>query len=111
MRNARFWTWTDAGWVKITLKPHTSVETAHADDCDGEGYSCERDHWSHTGDCVIHSWSSEGRDCDGPFGHYSVSAAALDELASVEVDDGTMIPKWESVSASQYDAFAEAAGY
>ena len=114
-RNARFWFFLNCGPVKITLTPGQQLEHVQGGPCD-EGWSSEAHSWELEGDTVHAEYANEGRDCDGRHGWYSSSVCDVADLRAGAWPDGVDLegdrwPKWENASASQYDQFAELAGY
>jgi hypothetical protein len=109
---ARFWTFENAAWVKITLRAGQSLswgKWARAD----EGFAAEGNTWSHQGDRVLLQWSRSGRDCDGFMSEAGELECALSELNAVDADtDMPARPDWQKVGPVRCrDSFAEAAGY
>lgn len=117
-KNARFQIWHNGGWVKVTLKPGQTI-TVHEGGPTDEGYSHEVSTYSHGGDGVYSEYHSFGRDCDGNHEYHSSSFCPLDDLKARDMYDetgaddsvGIFAPLWERSSASQYDQYAELAGY
>lgn len=114
---ARFWTWENNGWVKITLAPGKSL-TFRSYSRDEEGYSSESTRWTHEGTHVRMEWGMRGRDCDGGISRGGTLDCQLSMLAAKPAyDDGTEgfrpvgIPEWEEVDRHQRDEQAELAGY
>lgn len=122
---ARFWTFENDAWIKITLRPGQSLSWGKSARTD-EGFAAEGNTWSHEGDRVLLQWSRSGRDCDGFVSEAGELSCALSELASVpvfcEVDGepchethagrAILRPEWEKVGPVRCrDSFAEAAGY
>lgn len=127
MKNARFWTWHNDGWVKLTLRPGQSL-THHVGGRTDEGWFSEATTWMHAVSEIVRENDSSGCDCDGPLYRHWRDRCCLDELAVVShvkqsddferYPDGWMpdyaaplTPAWESVSSSQRDVYAEAVGY
>lgn len=126
MKNARFWTWINDGWVKLTLRPGESLQwftwNTH-----NEGWSSECVEWSLEDDVVTRTTETDGSDCDGRLSRSYIDECGIGELASVpamiqcEFDeewDGWKIdlsqpkrPDWQKVRSGQRDYAAEAAGY
>ena len=126
-RNARFWVYWHDGWVKLTLKPEQSLEVGYGRLHD-EGWCRYHQSWEHDGDRVLCASTSESADCDGRHSDYDDCECLLENLAAVQHEklcdfsdeypegfmpdfDAPLTPKWEHIKASQYDQFAEAAGY
>lgn len=118
MANARFWTWHNNGWCKLTLRPLQSLTTNEGGPTD-EGYSYTSTTWTHAGPFVLCEWSDQCRDCDGSFDTSGSAQCPLDALKATECprDDCTekgvpiLCPDWQKISSSQFDYAAAAAGY
>ena len=122
IKNARFWTYENGGWVKITLKPKQSLSFSHYSR-DDEGHSYSNNTLTHTGKYVCNEWEQGGRDCDGRTSSSGVSVANLNELRAndtwrgegEDIDEkGQPIrtPKWERAKKTRcYDENAENANY
>lgn len=137
--NARFWTYLQRGWVKITLRPGQTLTWRHFSR-DDEGYSYENESWEHSGHEIQCRYEDGGRDCDGPIRHTGRAHCPLDQLAATPaymepecVDTqrlrkagifsfgnwrapifrGVRIsgPAWVKGRSQTHDAYAEAAGY
>jgi hypothetical protein len=50
--NARFWTWWNGGWVKLTLRPGQRL-VLHAFRRTDEGYSEQHEEYKHEGSAVL----------------------------------------------------------
>lgn len=109
--NARFWHWCD-GWVKLTV-PYGETLSWHASWRHDEGYSFCAEEWEHEGYRIVRRHTSGGSDCDGPLEHRNDSACLYSELQSVEPCEAGEPHRanWITLSRSQRDAYAEAAGY
>lgn len=121
-KNARFWIWWNESHVKLTLEPGQTITIGYGGATD-EGNSWHSETYEFDGEVVECSIADEGRDCDGGYGHYANYCCHIDRLKqeqacawddnlamSVEVP-GVMLPEWKERCRSQYDQFAEAAGY
>jgi hypothetical protein len=116
--NARFWTWWNGGWVKLTLRPGQRL-VLHAFRRTDEGYSEQHEEYKHEGSAVRCEQYDSGRDCDGYTEHYSEHHCRLDQLQddsaferwSVPENEGIYTPAWQKLSAGQRDEYAELAGY
>jgi hypothetical protein len=117
--NARFWIWTNTGWVKLTLRPEQELSWTYGGNTD-EGYSYSAEKYTHCGDRVVSESSTEARDCDGRMDHHSVCECPLDHLRARDMgaeqpdypeNAGIFAPEWQRVSAGQRDYAAEAMGY
>ena len=117
-RNARFWFYSNAGPVKITLKPEQTLSHHAAWNTD-EGWSSVDEEWYYDGEYVFQTTYSDGCDCDGRLGSFNKSKCHVDNLrgrepythGDAELYAGIMLPMWESVDRYQRDYAAEAAGY
>lgn len=119
---ARFWTWENGGWVKITLAPGQSLKWSKFSR-DEEGWSSEAVRWSHEGTHVVCENRYSGKDCDGTISRGGSQTCPLSRLATVPAyDDGERRstefrpiegrPDWqEGAPAWQRDARAELANY
>ena len=127
MKNARFWTWINDGWVKLTLRPGSTLWWSHYTSHD-EGWSSETVEWFLGDDVVTRTTETDGSDCDGRLSRSYVDECGIGELASVpamkqceyseehwdgwEIDPTRpMRPDWQKVRSGQRDYAAEAAGY
>ena len=123
--NARFWVFWNGGPVKITLKPGQSLSVSQGRTHE-EGWSSESETWEHEGDGVRSSWENDGRDCDGRLTQRGSAFCPLDKLDDVvpywlSAEDATaadretwadvLYPDWQDAERSQYDEYAELAGY
>lgn len=127
-KNARFWLWWHDGWVKITMRPDQTLEAGYGGRTDA-GWSSYRERWSFDGDKVTCETESDGVDCDGRLTRWHKSECDLHHLAEIShikqsdtfneetfswfVDDpdAPLTPDWQKVNESQYDQYAEMAGY
>lgn len=114
-RNARFWTWENNGWVKLTLKPGESLTHATCGPTD-EGYFRESSTWSYEDDIITCDYHSFERDCDGPMERNVMLECNVANLASIpECNDeygyNPPRPDWEKVNSRQRDYYAESMGY
>ena len=128
-RNARFWTWLNDGWVKITLLPEQTL-THHTGGPTDEGYSYTTLTYEHEGDAVRCEESTAACDCDGRLDRGCESYCRLDDLRQRDmgsVDEcgqwrgdeyvacpenaGIFAPSWIRADRWQRDYAAEAAGY
>lgn len=75
-----------------------------------EGYSYESFTVRRDGDMILLDRESGGRDCDGEIGYYDSFRCHVLDLAKCVTDLGKF-PNWRRTQGSQYDQFAEAAGY
>lgn len=111
-RNARFWTWENGDWVKITLKPGQALGYGYHYGTE-EGYASGSVSWEHAGDHVVREYTRNERDCDGLYTGGGVHVAPLDKLAEVGSEIGILRPEWTEDRSNtwQRDHSAEAAGY
>ena len=105
--NARFWTWWNGDWVKLTLRPGEVVLLYESHETD-EGYSFQEERFEHDGDSLIRESASGGRDCDGPITYHSVCECRLSNLPQAAEPE---CPPWARLNAWQRDTYAEMAGY
>ncbi len=109
MINARFWEWINDDWVKITLKPGQVLEWSQGYPTE-EGWHRESRLWSHEGKQIRYYGQTDGVDCDGRLTNNYEFVAKINELDTRVRGDYTL-PKWTEVASSQYDQFAQMAGY
>lgn len=111
IRNARFWTWINGDWVKLTLMPDSSL-THYVGHRTDEGYHSETVTWEHDGDGVVMSCSTDGCDCDGRLSSESEFFCPLDRLQTEDrEEEGILAPEWHKKTVWQRDYEAEKAGY
>lgn len=120
--NARFWTWENDGWVKLTLKPGQTLRYCSGSP-DDEGWWWSGQEFEYDADegVVISRYTSERSDCDGRHSSYSDCECPLSDLQARPPEpadpewgaDEIPVPRpeWRKVSASQRDYYAEAMGY
>ncbi len=110
-RNARFWTWINGDWAKITLRPEQSLEhyTCAAHD---EGWSSEATVWYYNTETkeIERETTHDGRDCDGRMTTEYDCFCPVAQLRDRECDK-LMVPQWERGNSRQRDYSAEAMGY
>lgn len=119
-RNARFWHWNsgagEGSWVKLTLHPGQTL-SHYTYSPHEEGYSAEGVTWELDRETVTRTIDTDGRDCDGSHGWHCAQVCHIDRLGAMppyydaDAALGIMGPDWQDIDASQYDEFAEAAGY
>ena len=125
-RNARFWTWVNDGWVKITLRPDQSL-SHHTGGATDEGFSYTVETWSFDGQLVECETNTTARDCDGRLDNTSIYVCPVADLRARDVYEesigwsveagpeesnrGIFAPEWKRRTAWQRDYEAEAAGY
>lgn len=128
-KNARFWSIINDSPVKLTMRPGETMRHYSGGATD-EGWSGEGHEWEYVeGDqdypaSVHETICHEGRDCDG--GHSTVSewSCEIEQLMSGQeckgfglskleamAWNGVRLPRWQEGSVSNWDQFAEAAGY
>lgn len=112
MKNARFWTFENGDWVKITLRPGETLGFEYGGPTD-EGFEYGSVEWTHEGDRVSREWYRRERDCDGVFTNGGVCVAGMDRLAAVPGydDPSIMRPDWTDGESWQRDHSAEGEGY
>lgn len=126
VKNARFWTRWNGGWVRVSLRPGDTFILQRSEPTE-EGYSFEYEEYTHEEDRILLRWESGGRDCDGTHTTGGKSAVALDKLAvrrhepvrhESDLRDGStspaglMLPDWKEVGhARVYDQYAQMSGY
>jgi hypothetical protein len=118
--NARFWTFENDSWVKVTLRVGQTLDWGRTSR-DEEGASFAACRWTHQGAGVRLDWQTGGRDCDGysesagsvfaPVGLLAVCACGYE--APEQHGGRTMLrPDWQRVGDTvRRDDSAEAAGY
>jgi len=111
-KNARFLFWWADGFVKLTLKPGQSL-SCYQGAKDEEGYNCTSVNFRYDVDDtkIYREDTTWGRDCDGGHSFKSESYCAVSRLRSHKLESGELIPTWEEIDSSQYDQYAEMAGY
>lgn len=109
-RTARFWTWVNGGWVKLSLRYDRDLRVCYGGQTD-EGHSACETTWTHTGDGVLEEWADWGRDCDGAYEAGGKRFCPLGELAGDQTEAGPPFPLWRKGDRWQRDHTAEAAGY
>lgn len=118
MSNARFWTWTNGGPVKLTLRPGQSL-TWHTGGPTDEGWSSETTTWSYDihWAAIRQRWKTVGTDCDGYLQRGGADICPIHALADInrgpDLVDGRW-PAWQrdpEGQAWQRDRYAEAMGY
>lgn len=117
--NARWWTWLNGGWIKLTLKPGQRLQWGFGQ-TDSEGWSREYWSWEYV-ECDVlprieSEFHEEAMDCDGRLDRDVSLVCPIKDLAAREVYDSDekvtyWTPEWERMHAGQRDYSAEAAGY
>lgn len=114
----RFWAWVCDGWVRIKLKPEQVQSWGHTERHE-EGFSATFIRWEHDGETITEHYSTCGSDCDGRHSDYRTIYHNVSDNAEVDAYDGELdthgnlirVPAWQQGEASQYDQYAEMAGY
>ncbi len=112
-QNARFLIFVNDGFVKVTLRDGQALHWSKAWH-NGEGWSAEGLSLSYDGGIVRRVDFTDGTDCDGRLSTTVETECDCGKLAGRDVSlDGERwrLPQWEEVNSSQYDQFAEMAGY
>ena len=109
-KNARFWIWENNGWIKLTLRPGQEL-TWTAFSTHDEGWSRYSTVWEYCGDVVECHQYVDGCDCDGRHSQDIVHTTPIDTLPHGNVFDLPVSPHWTEGESSQYDQYAELAGY
>jgi len=120
--NARFWTFWNDDYIKVTLKPGDSVMMTCGGEMD-EGYSFTAKTYRHDGDHVTMLVDEFAKDCDGKCEWHSDYRARLDTLRdgntpptglrrwdTPEVET-VVYPRWREIERYQRDYTAESEGY
>ena len=128
--NVRFWEHVNGGPVRLTLRPGQRLNHCQGAPTE-EGHAWQAETWEYDPDAgiVTVEYDSGGRDCDGRHGrHVDYHCQVADLVSGYEPAAGTRFdeyhtrlerphwlgvrwPKWQKGTASQYDEFAELAGY
>jgi hypothetical protein len=124
--NARFLSYVNGDWVKITLKPEQQLTWRWYCRTE-EGYAAGGSTWTHEGDHVREEQASDGRDCDGRHGDSREDICPLALLRArpiyhrtwneershwYEQPTGEYKPDWrQEKSGPVYDQYAQLAGY
>lgn len=118
--NARFKVWWCDDEVTLTLRPGQTLH-AYAGGATDEGYFSVWESWTHTGFGILRVTEGDSRDCDGRMSTHDSEFCTLQNLRSYAYCDRcdpdepprivSGLPKWDTVSRSQKDYTAEAAGY
>lgn len=132
----RFWVWECGGWVRLTLRPGQELSRMSGGACE-EGFDCWGVTYRNEGGEIICDSRNWGRSCDGGYsveqtcrltGAERVDVTArwspgswmpasfqpiawFGEYELHDLADNVRRSTWERVEASQWDEFAEAAGY
>ena len=110
-RNARFWVRYRGSWVKLTMKPETTLETYESEPTD-EGFSYEHVRYRYDGEEVTCEVANGGKDCDGRIDCYTDYACMVTDLrGAMSYHNEVPIPKWTRLQTSVYDQYAAMMGY
>jgi hypothetical protein len=109
-KNLRFTVYYRGSPVKITLKPNQRLNHFEGKQTE-EGYQCYGTVLEHLGHGVRRQITSWGRDCDGRWSSRDDEYCAAENLYAEENYYGDKIPRWEGLGSTNYDQYAEAAGY
>ncbi len=109
-KNLRFTVYYRGSPVKIVLIPNQRLHHFEGKQTE-EGYQCRGTVLEHLGHGVSRESTSWGRDCDGGYKSGDKAYCAAENLYAEENYYGDKIPRWEDLEASNYDQYAEAAGY
>jgi len=112
MKNARFWTYANGSFAKITLSEGKKITHVSGGPCD-EGYHWERNIWRLEAGVVVREIETRSRDCDGRHDTSNVLTCPVELLTATAPDEYRDVPtpKWETEDSEQRDYTAEAAGY
>ena len=110
--NLRIWITWHCSPVKLTLKPgqFLAISYCHPTEEGFRGVWREYLYNEKEGQIDVKLYSFE-RDCDGPMEHFEETSIRPNMTKIHPHEDGTIHPHYTSVSRSQRDHFAEAAGY
>lgn len=118
--NARFWTWINGGWVKLTLKPGERNRWWFGQ-TDSEGWFREHYSWEYKPHAladvrVVCTIDTESLDCDGRYDHHTEMECNIERIRGRKVEcaesgETYYCPDWIKVGSSQRDYAAEKAGY
>lgn len=107
---ARFWTWHNDGYVRLTVREGNRLNWSSRGPTD-EGWSMVGESWWVDGDYLVNESVTDGRDCDGRHSTHGFYRCHFTRLAAFVTPDGVGVPRWELVATGQRDYAAEAAGY
>lgn len=125
MKTARFWTYVNGGWVKLSLRDDQELHWDRYERAD-EGWGGEERTWCRYGDTVTEIITHAGTDCDGYLSRTDRYACPVTSLAAVPPEtvvvwaEGKLVPlgeslparpEWERVDSVQRDLYAESMGY
>lgn len=102
-------------FVRLSLRDGESLSHWQSQP-DDEGYHSRASVWRREGGAIHQEITIDGRDCDGRHSYYYDAVCPVERAtARPHVSPGSIgmpgLPAWESVSESQRDYTAEAAGY
>ena len=111
-KTARFWIWENGDWVKLSIRPGQTLSHAkyHRHD---EGWSDVYASWENLGGVVERSVEIHNQDCDGRHGESYTDTCLIEELTArdTKIEGTPLLPRWQEMSAENYDQYAELAGY
>ena len=136
MRVRRLWVFENGDWARLTLRPGQSLSHRSGGATD-EGVAFDATTWRNVGGEVFADYQRWGRDCDGGYAANTTSrlTGEVDVDVTARWSPGSWMPAtsepiawfgeyelhdladnvrrstWERVEASQWDEYAEAAGY
>jgi len=112
MKNARFWTYANGSFAKITLSEGQVISHTSGGDCD-EGYHWESNRWRLESGFVVRDIDTRSRDCDGRHSSATTLVCPVELLTATAPDEYREVPtpQWEEADSEQRDYTAEAAGY
>ena len=112
MKNARFWTYINGSWSKLTLSADRPSIHHYQGSPTDEGWSSESHQWRLDDGVVEEHICDDGVDCDGRLTRYSEWACPVEDLQKSPREDGEiMTPAWQEQGGYQRDQYAEMAGY
>lgn len=114
IKTARFWVWHNEGFVRLAMQDGDKIEFLHGGPHE-EGYTYTVECYRRDGDIIEYQRSTWGRDCDGGFGNNDDCHCHIRDLGARTErgfePDAPPLPAWVRGESSQYDEYAEAAGY
>jgi len=103
----RIWVYWNE-WTKITLRKNEYVRMWRGGQTD-EGYECIENIYKFDGEWIYCYEEQRGRDCDGPYEHYTQK---ITHYLNKESGENWVVPnKWKVLDSRQRDYFAEKMGY
>ena len=115
---ARIWILWSGDWVKVSMSPGEELHCGHSESHE-EGFSARYLTLSFDGFEVVREDHTRARDCDGYTESTSTSYTTLVDLKrglrclgdDMKPLPGMRQPVWQDSESSQYDQYAQAAGY